>query len=589
MIGGTAWKIIKDNEEEIIYAIDYNHKIERLVSRLKKLFAIHLLKPKENNIKSEEFENYYELNTVEEYTSEIRHVDVRAKSLFIDFEGRSDGDSIRRILQQIRPKNLSEGGENCLLQIGDIVSLHLQSDYNGFLSTLGLVDDRCMVNPSSGDSSSPPNKFRDCHFKILPMNKYSAQKQFNVACQSQGLEENNEVLLKKLHVRLLLVDFKDAAQTEFKHNEIINEKLQGTVVQYGTIIQVIIGDNLIFKPVGLNICLHASNLELKDYPGCKEVDKQSCPWKIILFLKYSENSEDVLKGLEKLIIYLKGDVVRLFHAEQEKYLTSDRYKKTQYVFLRTTWRLSATTATSSQALWEVVKNDPCRSGAGQWNNFYRFKHLATGHYLAVEVDNSISSDFKNENKNSFTLVCVPHGQDISTLFELDPTSPSRGNSYVRLFHTSTKTWIRSTAIPIDKDQERPIMNKVYLYDKEAFAFLSVSRQEVRDLDFANDVCHVLENIAKSMRIRLLTQQEQQSSFCRLLLHLHIIRDPQELAIPIVLIDENFKERGERITSGKEDFMQKKLYWTFSENLQSGNTSCQILTEKPGLTNLWENL
>ena len=29
MIGGTIWKIIKDNEEDIIYAVDYNHKKER--------------------------------------------------------------------------------------------------------------------------------------------------------------------------------------------------------------------------------------------------------------------------------------------------------------------------------------------------------------------------------------------------------------------------------------------------------------------------------------------------------------------------------------------------------------------------------
>uniref|UniRef100_A0A6G1SDR1 Cleavage and polyadenylation specificity factor subunit 2 n=1 Tax=Aceria tosichella TaxID=561515 RepID=A0A6G1SDR1_9ACAR len=29
MVGGTIWKIVKDNEEDIVYAIDYNHKKER--------------------------------------------------------------------------------------------------------------------------------------------------------------------------------------------------------------------------------------------------------------------------------------------------------------------------------------------------------------------------------------------------------------------------------------------------------------------------------------------------------------------------------------------------------------------------------
>ena len=62
--------------------------------------------------------------------------------------------------------------------------------------------------------------------------------------------------------------------------------------------------------------------------------------------------------------------------------------------MRSTARLSASSATSSKALWqiEVVNKDPCRGGVSKWSNLFRFKHLASSNYLSAEIDEDTTED-----------------------------------------------------------------------------------------------------------------------------------------------------------------------------------------------------
>uniref|UniRef100_A0A1I8EE46 Inositol 1,4,5-trisphosphate receptor n=1 Tax=Wuchereria bancrofti TaxID=6293 RepID=A0A1I8EE46_WUCBA len=559
---------------------------------------------------------------------------------------------------------------NTSLHIGDVISLYVE-DYSrpvedrleerlfprtGFLSTLGLVDDRCIVEIGNGTPDSPPKKFRDCLFRVCPINRYAAQKQFWTEQKKFQVGESlfEEDMLKKL---------KHAADKEKEQNDMEYKKVLGVNVQYGGTIQLLhvksdkyltvlknspaklernamkvyldknghegswfyvepvykhsfLGDNVNggdrISLVPYSYCpisnttghikpqLHLSHLSLPDHPIGFEVNcsNELTEWQVLMFLQFDENQENIVKSeisiaerqqitqIHCIIVSLlngnytklrsniipQGDVVRLFHAEQQTFLTLDTVPKTNKdaVFLRLTNRPSAADATSSRALWEiqVVQFDSYRGAAASWLKEFRFKHLATDMYLSVErmqlnktenaPTDAVSSLPEAEYCDDGQYYLVPkHSQkpetDESLLFVLDPCTFTKMDArisqrtYVRLWHVCTNTWIHTTD-PTEKQNlyhfstnEKGwvrVVSENFKIDKETFALLPVRPDEVRDLDFANDACKALNGFVKLIRSGKIISKEPMNVTIQLLTECiyFVTNQSNHMTDPIKIVD-----------------------------------------------------
>ncbi|VDK72063.1 unnamed protein product [Litomosoides sigmodontis] len=544
---------------------------------------------------------------------------------------------------------------NTSLHIGDVISLYAEEHHRsledrseerlftrtGFLSTISLVDDRCIVEVGNGTPDSPPKKFRDCLFQVCPINRYAAQKQFWAEQKKFQTGESlfEEDMLKKL---------KHAADKEKEQNDMEYRKMIGANVQYGSAIQLLhaksdkyltvmknspaklernamkvyldkngnegswfhvepvykhsflgdnvnAGDRISLVPYSyysssnttghIKPQLHLSHFSLPDYSVGYEVNcsNDTSEWQVLMFLQYDENQEHIIKS---------GDVVRLFHAEQQTFLTLDTIPKTDkdVVFLRLTNRPSAADATSSRALWEVqiVQMDSYRGAAASWLKEFRFKHLATDMYLSVErmqsnnAENTATRMLSSPSASVEVECCgdeqyclVPkHSErpetDESLLFVLDPCTFVKTNNldrfvgnegkveclassifsypnsaiFVRnfcgtdMFLREKKNSIRMNAFSKNEKGWIKVVSGKFKIDKETFALLPVRPDEVRDLDFANDACKALDGFVKLIESGKIISKEAMKITIQLLTECiyFVTNQPNHMTDPIKIID-----------------------------------------------------
>uniref|UniRef100_A0A8R1DTF9 Inositol 1,4,5-trisphosphate receptor n=1 Tax=Caenorhabditis japonica TaxID=281687 RepID=A0A8R1DTF9_CAEJA len=607
---------------------------------------------------------------------------------FDDFEQKIMRKSSMSIpSQKLTVVGSIDNGNNGNLHIGDIISLYTESptnqDQRGFLSTLGLVDDRCIVELKDGRPESPPKKFRDCLFKVCPVNRYAAQKHLWTEQKrfQTGDSMFDDDLMNKLRV---------AADKEREENEAEFQKTLGNVVQYGSMVQLLhvksnkyitvqrnspakrernamkvyldragnegswfiiepaykhyaIGDNvsagnkisLIPNAVSTTQAghvksqLHLSGLNLLDHTTAAEVNCLNEPteWQVFMFLLFDENQPNSVKS---------GDVVRLFHADQQTFLTLDTIPNQNppkdVVFLRMTNRPSAADATSSRALWEVqvVQNTAYRGGTAKWNKTYRFKHLATDMYLTAVATTfqakpaangrraslihsksgmyadgppgSEPSDQSEGNNGNRLYFLTPIKSDFpeddpELLFQMEPSTFMKANkevprrSYVRLYHDHSGTWVHATNanekqnLHFNSKNEKgwvKVICEKNRVDKETFALLPVSPDEVRDLDFANDACRALRSFIKLIKTGEVITKEALNVTTQLLIEciLFVTNTSDHLTDPLKITDFSPSRDRQKLLREQEVLDQVFLLLKAPFHPRQGTTELGPLLSSP---------
>ena len=107
------------------------------------------------------------------------------------------------------------------------------------------------------------------------------------------------------------------------------------------------------------------------------------------------NEQNALFYIWVIKLQMKGDIVRIFHIEQESYVICKKdFCQAFMPAIGWTW------STSIHTLWEivVVTNSAIRGAVAQWKSLIRFKHLPTGLYLAVVPQNKMNT--QNEGKSA---------------------------------------------------------------------------------------------------------------------------------------------------------------------------------------------
>lgn len=131
------------------------------------------------------------------------------------------------------------------LRYGDCVTLFEKTASRGFLNADGVIDESLRIIKMR--DGSVPDKIRDCVFKIMPSQQYSAQREFRKKVKllqiavAEEVAGNSEDTTGAEEDENYYMSLQESAERELEMNEEHNREkiLNDTVVRYGQVVQLL--------------------------------------------------------------------------------------------------------------------------------------------------------------------------------------------------------------------------------------------------------------------------------------------------------------------------------------------------------------
>ena len=390
-----------------------------------------------------------------------------------------------------------------------------------YLSSQGLADRFVIGSPVTSGADAPAN-FSECLFQLQIKQEYIVAQEYALACNRHKLRNgtirgDNDNLSPTAAKEL--AGLEDALNLEQKRNQEKLKKSLGNPLLYGDIIQLFhvqsskfvsvsprpaivkrgamrveidagygskscffeilpmfkhrrigetinVGDQVSFLSIEFQTFINGSVTVISGHQRGTEISASltKSGWKALRYAEYNPSAFQFLQA---------GDTFRLFHSEQERYVSSDEMKS---VVLRS--NSSNHQVIGSNDLWRLAfaSNE---GGIACWGAQFRIQHVASGRYLAA-------GETKDAKK---TMLLLQDSPSRTCTFKMFSTVPSWNaasiprHATVQIKHSLSGQYLQCEKSDVSPEQEIPLALFHDLDKGNAFTLRLADPGEVSVLTF----------------------------------------------------------------------------------------------------------